>query len=73
MDLWTSPNKLAFLSILAYRITADWKLSEVQLRLDTGLPNTRLGYQIAQYNVKGPCYKVYVARSWERGPNRVGV
>lgn len=30
-DAWTSPNKLAILSIIGYFVTEDWRLAEVQL------------------------------------------
>ena len=31
IDAWTSPNKLAILSIISYFVTSDWRLAEMQL------------------------------------------
>ena len=31
IDAWTSPNKLAILSIIGYFVTSDWRLAEIQL------------------------------------------
>ena len=34
LDGWTSPNKMAILSIIGYYVTSDWHLAEVQLGFD---------------------------------------